>query len=361
MKTERLIMAALAMLAGIMLTASSAWAGDLTPPGAPGPTMHTLTEIYDAVDGLQQQVTDLQQELNTIKQRQAVSGFAETVGGMVLIPAGPFRMGDAFMEGGADELPVHTVTVSAFSMDQYPVTKALWDEVRDWADFEGLGYTDLPEAGGKGFSHPVHTVSWFAAVQWANARSERDGLTPVYYTTDAFNTVYKTGTGMPHANWSANGYRLPTEAEWEKAARGGVDGRRFPWADGNTIAHTRANYYANPSIPDYDVSATANGHPDYSVGATPYTSPVGSFAPNGYGLFDMAGNVQQWCWDWYSSTYYETSPDTDPRGPASGSSRVKRGGRWDVFADSCRVANRFSDSPGNERDSLGFRLVRAAQ
>jgi|GEM_PF-2637864 len=138
--------------------------------------------------------------------------------GMVLIPAGSFQMGDAFEEGGPSELFRHEVTVSAFYMDRYEVTKALWDQVRTWA--EGRGYDDLPEGGGKGPSHPVHTVSWFDAIKWANARSQRDGRTPVYYTDAGFTTVYKTGDVTPHPNWSANGYRLPTEAEWEKAGRG---------------------------------------------------------------------------------------------------------------------------------------------
>ena len=146
MKTGRRMTTALAMLAGIVW-AGTVQAGDLTPPGAPGPTMRTLTEIYDVVDVLQQQVTDLQQELNTIKQRQGAAGFAETVGGMVLIPEGPFRMGDAFGEGGSAELPVHEVTVSAFYMDQYPVTKALWDEVQAYGT--GQGYTDLPVGGAR--------------------------------------------------------------------------------------------------------------------------------------------------------------------------------------------------------------------
>lgn len=369
MKTGRRMTTALAMLAG-MVWAGTVLAGNLTPPGAPGPTMHTLTEIYESQDTmaqqiaiLRQQIADMQQELNTIKQRQGAAGFTETVGGMVLIPAGPFRMGDAFSEGNSSELPVHTVTVSAFYMDQYPVTKALWDEVRDWAEERStgiLGYTDLPEGGGKGVSHPVQTVDWYDCVKWANARSERDGLTPVYYYDADFTTVYRTGTGTPHANWAADGYRLPTEAEWEKAARGGVDGRRFPWADGNTIDHTRANYKSSTSA-DYDVSATSGLHPDYDDGESPRTSPVGSFAPNGYGLYDMAGNVYEWCWDWYSNVYYRDSPATDPRGPASSTIRVARGGDWDGVALFNRVASRAPYPPDLAISALGFRLVRAAQ
>lgn len=359
MKIRRRIMAAMAMLAG-MLWAGMAMAGDLTPPGAPASTMHTLTEIYDAVDGLQQQVTDMQQKLDTIKQRQGAFGYADTIGGMVLIPAGPFQMGDVFAEGEPDEFPVHAVTVSAFHMDQYPVTKALWDEVREWGlDNE---YEDLPEAGGKGPSHPVHSVSWYDAVKWCNARSEMEGLSPEYrYVEGPIVQVYRSGDRDDvFLSWVGDGYRLPTEAEWEKAARGGAKGRRFPWADANTITHARANYHANPGFYDYDVSPTSGYHPDYSGGSEPHTSPVGSFAPNGYGLYDMAGNVWEWCWDWYSEIYYSDSPDHDPRGPAATTNRVMRGGAWDFsFAERARCAYRGQAAPAVPTTSIGFRCVRS--
>jgi formylglycine-generating enzyme required for sulfatase activity len=367
MRTNNKTIAGIMTAVALLLAGGGAWAGSLTPPGAPAPTMYTLTEIYDVMDGLQQMVTDMQQELNTIKLRQSASGFVDTVGGMVLIPEGLFWLGDVFSEGSSGEIPVHEVTVSAFYMDQYPVTKALWDAVRTWADIKGIGYTDLPSGGGKGPSHPVHSVNWYVAVQWANARSERDGLTPVYYTTSDFTTVYRAGTGTPHPNWSANGYRLPTEAEWEKAARGGVQGRRFPWADGNTISHMRANYSANTFQNDYDVSATGGYHPDYNEGSevgqgAPYTSPVGSFAPNGYGLYDMAGNISEWCWDWYSNTYYTSFPRTNPRGPAMGSFRVLRGGNWSVSSFSARCASRGNHHPlffqEDGINDIGFRCAR---
>lgn len=283
--------------------------------------------------------------------------------GMVLIPAGSFLMGDSFGEGWYDELPVHEVYVSAFYMDKYEVTKALWDEVASWA--QDNGYDIKPYyASGKAPDHPAYAVSWFNAVKWANARSEKEGLTPVFYTNETLSTVYRTGwvnVMNEWVNWDADGYRLPTEAEWEKAARGGCEGQRFPWCDTNTIDHTRANY-TSTYLFSYDM-VQAPGyryHPTYATG-WPCTSPVGSFAPNGYGLYDMAGNVNEWCWDWWrDSTYhYTVSPVTNPRGPSWGIHRVLRGGGWYNFAFYCRVSYRDL-STIHENVTLGFRLVRTA-
>jgi formylglycine-generating enzyme required for sulfatase activity len=274
---------------------------------------------------------------------------------MVLIPAGSFQMGDSFGDGFSDELPVHTVMVSAFTMDTFEVTKGLWDEVATWA--AGSGYDiGAKDGDGKAADHPVYHVSWYEAVKWANARSEKEGLTPCY-TVDG--SIYRTGQGdNPTCNWSASGYRLPTEAEWEKAARGGAAGRRFPWSDTDEIQHSRANYHSDSSY-SYDTSPTREYHPDGDTASMPYTSPVGSFAPNGYGLYDMAGNVWEWCWDWYGESTYASSPGSDARGPASGPARVLRGGGWFGYASGCRVSHR-ARWPVREFDSLGFRLVRTA-
>lgn len=218
--------------------------------------------------------------------------------------------------------------------------------------------------GRQGAKPPLYNVSWYEAAKWANARSEKEGLTPCYYTDASHGTVYRVGNldlTNDCAKWDANGYRFPTEAEWEKAARGGCPGHRFSWCDADTIAHDRANYWSKSEYP-YDTSATRGTHPAYSVGGMPnwpFTSPVGSFAPNGYGLYDMTGNVVEWCWDWYDGTYYTTTPDTDPRGPDSRATRIWRGGSWSSNPSGCRVSFRYHAEPQVEYNSYGFRLVRA--
>ncbi len=281
--------------------------------------------------------------------------------GMVLIPAGSFTMGDTFNDWPSDwgtnpEIPAHTVYVSAFYMDRYEVTKALRDEVYTWAVAHGYSFDNA--GWGKAANHPVHSVNWYDVVKWCNARSEKESRVPAYYTDAAQKNIYKTGAfNVPNdwVKWNA-GYRLPTDAEWEKAARGGASGHRFPWSNVDTITHSQANYYSDTSYP-YDVSSTRGYHPSYQSGGYPYTSPVGSFAPNGYGLYDMAGNVWEWCWDWYDESYYSSSPGSDPRGLASGSLRVVRGGGYYDGAIFCRVAFRSSRRPIVVDSCIGFRSV----
>lgn len=270
---------------------------------------------------------------------------------MALIPAGSFTMGDS-LDGDGDAPPV-TVNVSEFFMGKHEVTKALWDEVRTWG--ASNGYTDLAQGAGKAADHPAQEISWWDVVKWCNARSQKDGLTPVYTVSGA---VMRTGTTDPVANWNANGYRLPTEAEWEKAARGGLSGKRFPWGD--TISHTDANFW-NAGGETYQ-SGTTGPHPLWSNNDDqnyPYTSPVGSFAANAYGLHDMAGNVWEWCWDWYG---LYSNGATDPRGADSGTRRVIRGGGWGSSAFNCRVAGRFNVrfGPTVRSHDLGFRVARSS-
>jgi formylglycine-generating enzyme len=187
------------------------------------------------------------------------------------------------------------------------------------------------------------------------------GLSPCYYTDANMTILYRSGTTpAPPVVWSANGYRLPTEAEWEKAARGGAMGHRFPWSDSDTITHSRANYYSQAGF-SYDTSLTRSWHSGYTNAPTPYTSPVGAFAANDYGLYDMAGNIAEWCWDSYDSGWYGTAgaSQMDCRGPAYGStSRVVRGGSWNDRANNPRCADRSNESQFNAWAFLGFRCVR---
>jgi len=286
--------------------------------------------------------------------------------GLTLIPAGSFTMGattNMGHESYSDEVPQHTVSVSAFYMDKTEVSRELWLEVYTWALTNG--YTFDNAGSFKNTTHPVHTVNWFDCVKWCNARSQKEGLAPCYYTTASQTTIYTNGQiNLTNAcvNWTANGYRLPTEAEWEKAARAGLSGKRFPWGD--TISHSQANYYVRQTSGTnyyvYDISPTESYHPTFTTNPMPYTSPVGYFAANGYGLYDMAGNVSEWCWDWYASGWYWNAGarQTDTRGPASGSARLLRGGGWNVNAFYARCAIRLGDYPENSFNYVGFRCVR---
>jgi len=282
---------------------------------------------------------------------------------MPLIAAGWFDMGDTFGEGAGSEVPVHPVYVSAFHMDQFEVTKALWDQVYSWAI--GNGYTFEYAGAAKAADHPVHTINWYDAVKWCNARSEMEGRTPAYYTDSRLKTRYRKGRVEPYVNWTT-GYRLPTEAEWEKAARGGAAGHRFSWSDTDEISHGLANYNSVPSITgqdtSYDTSANAGYHPDFNDGVEPYTGPVGSFEPNGYGLFDMTGNLFEWVYDWADKDppkYYTEAPMTDPRGPATGTFRVLRGGSWHADPGWARVSARTIVNGAGKvpYNFLGFRSV----
>ncbi|HTL18951.1 MAG TPA: formylglycine-generating enzyme family protein [Patescibacteria group bacterium] len=275
--------------------------------------------------------------------------------GMVLIPAGTFQMGDTFNEGESYELPVHQVYVSAFYMDQFEVSKGLWDQVKNWSSSNG--YTFDNDGAGKAADHPVQSINWYDMVKWCNARSEMQGRAPAYYTDASLTQVYKTGQVAPFVNW-ATGYRLPTEAEWEKGARGGASGHRFPWSDVDTITHSQANYFSDSSF-SFDISPTRGYNPKFEDGVMPYTSPVGSFAPNGYGLYDMAGNVWEWCWDWAGN--YSSAPVTDPRGPDTGSTRVGKGGNWNFYAGHCRASYRYGNVPTDSATNIGFRCAMPAQ
>jgi formylglycine-generating enzyme len=283
-----------------------------------------------------------------------------TADGMAFIPADSFTIGDT-LDGESDAIPTN-VYVSAFYMDVNLVTSNQWAGVYSYATSHGYSFDNAGE--GKAANNPVQLVAWYDCVKWCNARSAQAGLAPVYYTDAGLTQVYTNGDvdiTNTNVNWTANGYRLPTEAEWEKAARGGLSGQRFPWGD--TISESQANYVGDTNI-SYDLGP--NGYnANFDSGGFPYTSPVGSFAPNGYGLNDMAGNVFEWCWDWYAVPTYPTgSPylgGIDPRGPTSSpyGDRVLRGGDWAVSGASyARCANRYGFNPDGAGNNAGFRCVR---
>ncbi len=227
--------------------------------------------------------------------------------GVVLIPAGANT-------GNDPDFGPYSLTVDAFYMDATETTKAEWDAVANASPL-----INASDGKGKAPNHPVQDTTWYEAVKWCNARSAMEGLTACY------------NLSTWSCNFNANGYRLPTEEEWEYAARGGLSSKRYPW--GNQIDHTNANYYSTY----YD-----EHHPSFSNGGYPYTSPVAYFEPNGLGLYDMAGNVWEWCWD------------------SLGTDKVSKGGSWDSWEIEQRCGHRGVAHPSNSGNILGFRTVRNA-
>ena len=282
--------------------------------------------------------------------------------GMAMIDSGPFEMGDNYPDQprSGSPYPVHEVMVSLFYMDRYEIPWKQWNLVREWALTNG--YTDLHIGFAAADNHPVTQITWYDAVKWCNARSEKEGLMPVYFTDSDHLDVYQTADvdlDATQVNWLGNGYRLPTEAEWEKAARGGLSGHHYPWPSfgGDYASHwdgSKGNAY-NSGDP-FDNGTTPIG---YYNGAQ---APDGSDMANGYGLYDMAGNVNEWCWDWHDDDYYARSPDHDPRGPDSSphGRRSVRGGEWSWLSggEDQRCSYRDNHSPSGSYDYNGFRCVR---
>jgi formylglycine-generating enzyme required for sulfatase activity len=316
-----------------------------------------LNAITVATDGSIQVTVPINNSGITFYRVLGVPAF-NPYAGMALVPAGSFTMGDSSGDGIPDAMTTD-VYVSAFYMDTNLVAYGQWQSVFAYAISNAYTFDDAGSARNNATNQPVQTINWYDAVKWCNARSQQAGLTPIYYTDLALTQVYTNGdTDTVYPNWTANGYQLPTEAQWEKAARGGLSGQRFPW--GLTISESQANYEGDTTNFTYD--SGPNGYnANFDTGAQPYTSPVGYFPANAYGLNDMAGNVQEWCWDWYETPYGQPTTN-NPTGPQNPSPfypyRIARGGFWGFNARIARCAFRTFSTPVSAANSTGFRCVK---
>ncbi|MCL2834508.1 MAG: SUMF1/EgtB/PvdO family nonheme iron enzyme [Treponema sp.] len=280
---------------------------------------------------------------------------------LVKINGGVFVMGSPSNEQERydDEGPQHNVTISSFNISKYEITVG---QFRQFAT--ASGYKTEAEINGGGFewngsdwqrnpartwktpgytqgdNHPVVFISWNDAIQFCNWLSKQENLTPAY-TINGSNVTWNRNT---------SGYRLPTEAEWEYSCRAGTL-TRF-WSGNDELSMAGKANIADLSVkdlyPDWDVVNIRDGFVE--------TSPIGSFSANPWGLYDMHGNVWEWCWDWYGN--YITDAQIDPTGPSSGTNRVYRGGSWGDNAQAVRSAYRGNYNPSFQSFDLGFRVVR---
>jgi formylglycine-generating enzyme required for sulfatase activity len=243
--------------------------------------------------------------------------------GMSFVPKGSYQMGGAL-------IAYHQVNVSNFAIDSYEVTVVDWNRVAKWA--LANGYRDLSLAPTSSVSGlPVGGLNWYDVVKWCNAKSEMLGLIPAYYIDAEMTKVYRDGEIDPVVKWSA-GYRLPTEAEWEKAARGGVEGKKYPWGS-DYIDGSMANYFES-----------GNGK----------LLPVGMYKPNRFGLYDTSGNL--WEWVWNTTADFDMSID-DPKGSVLSWGRMSRGGSWFDQVSEMHVNKGYAHGASDRHPSNGFRTV----
>ncbi len=251
---------------------------------------------------------------NRKQENNKANEFRNSIDDFIFVEGDTFKMGSE--DGAENEKPVHLVSLSDFYIAKYPVTQSEWEEV--------MGKNPSHYKGNK--KNPVESITWYEAIEYCNKKSINEGLKPAY-----------SGSGeSTKCTFRNNGYRLPTEAEWEYAAKGGKLSKGYIYSGSNNIKKV----------------AEFEGNNHYC------TKPVGGKKANELGLYDMTGNVLEWCWDWFGHYIYDLL--IDPQGPTAGSNRVIRGGSFYNSAHSCRVVRRSYSFPANSINYIGFRLVRSS-
>jgi len=312
------------------------------------------THIYFTVDGKEPDESSIRYEepivfnKTTLLKARAYNDFMEpsevnrarytmdvTNINLKYVSGGTFIMGNTLDEEQPDELPTHQVKVSPFLITRYETQQIDWQCI--------MGYATIPVATGWEFK-PVTSINWYEALIYCNLRSLAENLTPVYTIKGTTNpdewgpvpTYYHSEWDAVVCDWNAKGYRLPTEAEWEFAARGGSNGPDYRYSGSNRLC---------------DVGW-------YLDNCTCCNSTKRNKLANGLGLCDMSGNVWEWCWDRMDCQYYVSSPLIDPHGPDNGIRRGLRGGSWKSAAVYCRVSERNCNVSYYRSNCVGFRIVR---
>ena len=243
---------------------------------------------------------------------------------LIQVKGGTFKMGSKKSDESAevDEQKEHTVTLNTFEISKFEVT--VWE----WKQFIKANKMKMPAKPTWGWqdNYPINGITWNEAIAYCNWLSTKEKLQPCYS---------KKGPNFV-CNFKANGYRLPTEAEWEFAAKGGTNSKGFRYSGSDKLEDV-AWYKAN-----------SNGQPH----------TVGTKLPNELGIYDMSGNVWEWCWDWYNKDFYKLEKGDNPKGPEMGERRTVRGGSWDSKSNYVRPANRISTIPSKTHEFYGFRIAR---
>jgi len=311
---------------------------------------NTPAHVHDYTVWKENQPADGRETLVCSHDNSHASTQTRTV--MVSVPGGTFDMGQGV---GNSSPPVHDVTLTGFYIGKYEVTQAQWQAVMGTTiqELQTAAAPTNTDNFGRGGSYPVYYVRWYDALVFCNKLSVTEGLTPAYRISDSTNpddwgTVPTSNTAANKASWDAvtivsdsTGYRLPTEAQWEYVAKGG---------DPTAAGWVRYPYAGSDTVDDVAWYRGNSGSASHAVGTK---------AANGLGIYDMSGNVQEWCWDWSGS--YSSDPQTDPTGPADetpGYGRVRRNGYWNQSAIDVITISRGNNTPDTRGNFLGFRLAR---